>query len=458
MQEEEECNEDDGCARVQIPERRDADASVYADVLPNERLLRLLKEVSTPCAAVRKRRGIMERDEYVSMMRSTNPEQYELLREILHRQTTPGQPLLRVFFTGPAGCGKTFVLKLAMDVYNRWADCCGAVGSEDGSSSSVPSVYNAYVICTSTGKAAVAVGGTTVHSAFKLVRAARGNRQDARLGVMGDDGLRPSDLNTFRRAFRRVKCVIIDEVSMMSADRLKLVDCRLRQITQRLTEPFDGLNVILCGDLRQLPPVRASEIFKRPRSADGLLGLSTVTWHHLKYFPLVRVVRQSDVTFSAVLTKIGDGRALEPEEVKLLESRFVTVEEAAERAPSAVRIFYSNADVTRFNETVARSQDDFMVLRARDRYLGCKTPHLLENAMLRVACMVPSEFSNLPGEVMAVVGKPYMMTHNIDLVDGLVNGAVGVLRLCELAGPLPDNGDGVDEEGEGDEDEETRVR
>nr|XP_037273467.1 uncharacterized protein LOC119165390 [Rhipicephalus microplus] len=415
MQEEEECNEDDGCALVQIPERRDADASVFADVLPNERLLRLLKEVSTPCAAVRKRRGIMEREEYVSMMRSTNPEQYELLREILHRQTTPGQPPLRVFFTGPAGCGKTFVLKLAMDVYNRCADCCSAVGWEDGFSSSVPSVYNAYVICASTGKAAVAVGGTTVHSAFKLVRAARGNRQDAHLGVMGDGGLRPSDLNTFRCAFRRVKCVIIHEVSLMSADQLKLVDCRLRQITQRLTEPFGGLDVILCGDLRQLQP--------------------------------------SDVTFSAVPTKIGDGHALEPEEVKLLESRLVTVEEAAERAPSAVRIFYSNADVTRFNKTGARSQDDFVVPRARDRYLDCKTPHFLEIAKRRVARMVPSEFANLPGEVMAVVGKPYMMTHNIDLVDGLVNSAVGALRLCELAGPLLDDGEGVDEEGEREKDE-----
>ncbi|XP_075741704.1 ATP-dependent DNA helicase PIF7-like [Rhipicephalus microplus] len=302
------------------------------------------------------------------------------------------------------------------------------------------------MICASTGKPAVAVGGTTVHSAFKFVRAARGNRQDARLGVMRDGGLRPSDLNTFRCAFRRVMCVIIDEVSIMSADQLKLVDCRLRQITQRLTEPFGGLDVILCGNLWQLPSVRVSEIFKRPRSAECLLGFSTVTWHHLEYYPLVRVVRQSDVTFSAVLTKIGDGRTLEPEE------------EAAEHAPSAVRIFYSNADVTRFNETVARSQDDFVVLRARDRYLGCKTPHLLENAKRRVAHMVPSEFTNLPGEVMAVVGKSYIMTHNIDLMDGLVNGAVGVLHLCELAGPFPDDGDGLDEEGEGDEDEETRVR
>ncbi|XP_077548029.1 ATP-dependent DNA helicase PIF1-like [Haemaphysalis longicornis] len=303
----------------------------------------------------------MERDDYVSMMRSTNPEQYELLREILHRQTTPGQPPLRVFFTGPSGL--------------RCGGSAGGCETDD----SATSVYNAYVICASTGKAAVAVGGTTVHAAFKPVRAARANRQDARLGIMGDGGLHPSDLNTFRCAFRRVKCLIFGEITMMSADQLRLVDCRLRQITQRLNEPFGGLDAILCGDLRQLPPVRASEIYKRSRSADGLLGFSVVTWHHLEYFPLVRVVRRSDASFSTVLTKIGDGRALAPKEVRMLESRFVTAKEAMERAPSAVRIFYSNADVTRFNETVAQAQGEgsFQALRARDEFLGCKTPHLL---------------------------------------------------------------------------------
>ncbi|XP_077560715.1 ATP-dependent DNA helicase PIF1-like [Haemaphysalis longicornis] len=38
--------------------------------------------------------------------------------------------------------------------------------------------------------------------------------------------------------------------------------------------------------------------------------------------------------------------------------------------------------------------------------------------------MVASEFGNLPREVLLVVGKPYMITSNIDVVDGLVNGAI----------------------------------
>lgn len=110
------------------------------------------------CAAVRKREDIMDLEEYTSRMRMTNAEQYELLREIIHRQTTPRQQQLCVFFTGPAGCGKTFVLRLAMDIYNRYGNPSGEAA------------YNAYVVCASTGKAAVAVGGTTVHAAFKLLQ------------------------------------------------------------------------------------------------------------------------------------------------------------------------------------------------------------------------------------------------------------------------------------------------
>ncbi|KAH9371550.1 hypothetical protein HPB48_015886 [Haemaphysalis longicornis] len=55
-------------------------------------------------------------------MRITNVEQRELLREIIHRQTTPSAPPLRVLFTGPAGCGKTLILRLALDLYNWYSN------------------------------------------------------------------------------------------------------------------------------------------------------------------------------------------------------------------------------------------------------------------------------------------------------------------------------------------------
>ncbi|XP_042150478.1 uncharacterized protein LOC121838350 [Ixodes scapularis] len=130
---------------------------------------------------------------------------------------------------------------------------------------------------------------------------------------------------------------------------------------------------------------------------DGLFG-ATVTWHYLDYFPLVRVVRQADSTFSTILTKIGDGRALDEED--------------------------------RFNTFVANQQKEqrkVVCLRGCDTFLGCKTPHVLDNAKRKVDKMATSEFGNLPREILLVVGKPYMITSNIDVVDGLANGAVGTI-------------------------------
>ncbi|KAM7307564.1 hypothetical protein ISCGN_011200 [Ixodes scapularis] len=44
--------------------------------------------------------------------------------------------------------------------------------------------------------------------------------------------------------------------------------------------------------------------------------------------------------------------------------------------------------------------------------------------------MATSEFGTLPREILLVVGKPYMITSNIDVVDGLGNGTAGTLKLC----------------------------
>ncbi|KAH9382670.1 hypothetical protein HPB48_023224 [Haemaphysalis longicornis] len=67
-------------AAIVHPEHEDAELILSRD------LVRLIKRAS-PCAAVHRRQDIMDRDEYYNLMRMTNAEQFELLREIIHRQT-----------------------------------------------------------------------------------------------------------------------------------------------------------------------------------------------------------------------------------------------------------------------------------------------------------------------------------------------------------------------------------
>ncbi|KAH9375575.1 hypothetical protein HPB48_009427 [Haemaphysalis longicornis] len=134
--------------------------------------VRLIKHVS-PCADVRKCQDIMDRDEYYNLVRMTNTE-HELLREIIHRETT---------LAAPPNTGTN-------------------------------TAYNAFVISASNGKAEVAVEGTTVHAAFKLSQKTTVPNKDG--------GLNASELNTLHVVFCNVKCVIIDEEGVFSVLQLTL--------------------------------------------------------------------------------------------------------------------------------------------------------------------------------------------------------------------------------------------
>ena len=98
-----------------------------------------------------------------------------------------------------------------MEIYNRYT-------STDG-------YCNAYITCASTGKAAVAIDGTTVHTALKITLSK----------------LIPWSIEVayqYRALFKYLKVLIIDEISMISAELLQTIDKRLKKITGDYDTPF----------------------------------------------------------------------------------------------------------------------------------------------------------------------------------------------------------------------------
>src|SRR5215510_7156296 len=123
-----------------------------------------------------------------------------------------------LFVTGRAGTGKSTLLRCIRDM--------------------VPAEM---VIVAPTGLAAVNVGGQTIHSFFGF---------PPRL-------IRPDDIRRSRngRLMRRLKFLIIDEVSMVRSDLMWAIDQSLRVNRGRPREAFGGIRLALFGDLHQLPPV-----------------------------------------------------------------------------------------------------------------------------------------------------------------------------------------------------------
>lgn len=130
-----------------------------------------------------------------------------------------------VFLTGAAGSGKTYLL----NEYIRFLKSRGiGVG-----------------VTASTGIAATHMGGLTIHSwaGIGIARAA----SDIEIRMMA------ANKRVLRR-FTRTDVLIIDEISMLDANRLDLVD-RVARLARGNFKPFGGMQVVLSGDFFQLPPI-----------------------------------------------------------------------------------------------------------------------------------------------------------------------------------------------------------
>ncbi|EDS38200.1 conserved hypothetical protein [Culex quinquefasciatus] len=356
-------------------------------------------------AIVKQRSNVMPKADYCAWMRQANEKQRMLILHIIHRLTSfdPEIPAMQIFLTGPAGSGKTFTLRLMMETYNRY-------------SQGHNSRNNAYIACASTGKAAVNIDGVTVHRAYRIA-----------ISRQSDSKLTPEWLQTYRNEFRNVKLHIVDEVSMLSAGNFRTMHIRLQDIHLDYLHPFADQDVTFTGDLHQLNPVNALPIYKAPRNSIGGSWL----WDYIRLYELDQVMRQTDVVFSTILTAIGEGKKLTDEQKTLIESRFKSVEDCQREAPNAVWLFHQNVDVDRFNREALSGLEGLDCL-ADDMITGHSTSAQATSARTKLHKMSTAQTSGLPYMVRFCIGKPYMITTNIDGDDNLVNGAIGELKYVEM--------------------------
>jgi ATP-dependent DNA helicase PIF1 len=220
-----------------------------------------------------------------------------------------------LFVTGRAGTGKSTLLRCLRD-----------------------HIVDEAVVLAPTGLAAVNVGGQTIHSFFgfppRLIR---------------PDDIRRSSRNG--RVMRKLRLIIIDEISMVRSDLMWAIDQSLRINRGRPREAFGGVRLLLFGDLHQLPPVVQGDVaehlenefggpffFQVPALNEGA-GVSLLE--------LEQVYRQSEEAFLYVLNRIRDGDATE-EDLEVLNERTHPIRTLGE-GDSYVILTPTNAAAQRIN-------------------------------------------------------------------------------------------------------------
>ena len=192
-----------------------------------------------------------------------------------------------VFLTGRAGSGKSTLLKYLREKTKKKMATLG-----------------------STGIAAINVGGQTVHSFFGFG-----------IDITPDKAKNKSD---FRRKslIEKLERIFIDEVSMVRADLLDSVDAYLRA-NKNKNLPFGGVQMILMGDLYQLPPVvteRDKEWFYKIYDSPYFFSAHSFKELNAKYIALEKVFRQKEKDLIRILNDIRLGRS-SAKDLEILNTR-----------------------------------------------------------------------------------------------------------------------------------------
>ena len=199
-----------------------------------------------------------------------------------------------VFLTGKAGTGKTTFLKYIKD----------------------HSVKQTAILAP-TGVAAINAGGVTIHSFFQLpftpfIPESTGFQVNNGL-VTDKNGLldRIKLTGDRRKILQQLELLIIDEISMVRCDILDAIDAVLRYFRGRLTEPFGGVQVLLIGDMYQLPPVIKDEEWQMLSpfySSPYFFDSRVIEIQPPVYIELDKIYRQSDHRFISVLNKVRNNQ------------------------------------------------------------------------------------------------------------------------------------------------------
>lgn len=320
-----------------------------------------------------------------------------------------------IFLSGAGGVGKSY---LVVNILKTEAD----------------RRQKMIAITSTTGVSALAIGGTTIFrwSGIKL-----GKESVSTICTR----IRQNNKDCYKR-WRDCKILVIDEISMLG---MKIFEC-LDRVGQNICDndiPFGGKQLIVAGDFLQLPPVQDTFSF------------NSETWDALDFriFRMTQPKRYPDVEHFHMLMRIRVAQHTK-EDIKKLYSRcdayidYIRKGGDKKERIKPTRIYSLKKDVEQHNlEELSKLPGKTLVYNAIDKFVSKRDIKSEEGLPSSEGPQVKKGVDKISGkEIMEYTefldtivdrqrllkpGAQVMLTYNLDIELGLVNGSRGVVLSCD---------------------------
>uniref|UniRef100_A0AC35TQ10 ATP-dependent DNA helicase n=1 Tax=Rhabditophanes sp. KR3021 TaxID=114890 RepID=A0AC35TQ10_9BILA len=364
---------------------------------------------------------------------------------------------LRLMLSGSAGVGKSRVIEALRQAINSTFS--------DG-------VTPATILAAPSALAAINIGGVTLHSLLSIPVIE--NNVNELSSVFDDD----KNMSKKRELFANCKLIIIDEVSMVSNIMLMKIDARLRSYSGT-DIPFGGYNILIVGDLLQLPPISKltdCQVFetvpaKIATAIFGSIGPAPNLFDEFEFYELTENFRQqNDRKFEETLERIRVGEQTEEdivyineskmtEDLNLIPEKFL---ELFEKDTKSAVICSLNVEVDYFNARIT----ELLAEKYKNQVFTIEAEHS-SGEIFKIATERPysaraGKISNAPGipycqksngsvmkkdsnhylkvnrkvgnllnVLQVMINSRVMLTRNISLKNQLVNGVNGTVKSIE---------------------------
>ena len=309
----------------------------------------------------------------------------------------PEAPLLIVH--GGAGTGKSHLIHVMCQTLEK-------IFRKRGDDPSNPYILKLAF----TGSAAKLIDGQTIHSVFKF---AYNNK------IMSAPD---SERAKMRNSLPNLRLIIIDEISLVNASMLYQIHFRLSTEIFQNNLPFGGRSLVVLGDIMQLRPVTGNFVFSQP-SNHKLRGAYLIDnlWERFKVVNLKTNHRQGENRdYADILERIRFGNVTESDKA-LFRSRVFARDD--KKIPikdglmvSGTNLIVNSWNMARLNELPTRLVTSKALVRSDAR--GVFVPQLINGTIKGTALVY---------ELYLKIGARVMLTQNLDVCDGLVNGSIGTV-------------------------------